>query len=141
MNTKKKVMSTKNIRKKYWVNFEKKLVATKGKNELIKYCQITHQSLLDAMEKASPPDCEEMMAEIERGLYMTSDDDGNFEVREELRVKNGYFFRNSKIFLKFSSNLVEMLPEFIVHLLEVTWTGKMNQLERKQNEKISGRTP
>ena len=43
--------------------------------------QVTHQSLLDQMERASPSDCEEMMAEIERGLYMFSDDGERFEVR------------------------------------------------------------
>ena len=41
--------------------------------------QVMHQSKLDAMEKASPSDCEEIMAEIERAMYMTSNDDGKFE--------------------------------------------------------------
>ena len=43
--------------------------------------QVSHQNLLDLMERASPSDCEEMMAEIERGLYMFSDDGEKFEVR------------------------------------------------------------
>lgn len=43
--------------------------------------QVAHQSLLDDMERASPSDCEEIMAEIERGMYMFSEDGEKFEVR------------------------------------------------------------
>ena len=42
--------------------------------------QVSHQSLLDAMDSASPPDCENVMAEIERGMYMYSEDGDKFEV-------------------------------------------------------------
>ena len=43
--------------------------------------QVNHQALLDRMEKTSPPDCEEMLAEIERGMYMVTCDGGDeFEV-------------------------------------------------------------
>ena len=42
--------------------------------------QVQHQVKLDRMEKMSPPDCEEMLAEIERGLYMVTCDGDEFEV-------------------------------------------------------------
>ena len=42
--------------------------------------QVSHQSLLDAMDSASPSDCENVMAEIERGMYMYSEDGEKFEV-------------------------------------------------------------
>ena len=47
--------------------------------------QVQHQTLLDKMEKASPPDCEEMLAEIERGMYMVTCDDDEHEVMFKLK--------------------------------------------------------
>ena len=57
--------------------------------------QVSHQTLLNLMERASPSDCEELMAEVELGLYMFSDDGEKFEVSRN----NGPFFLINRTFI------------------------------------------
>ena len=58
--------------------------------------QVQHQTLLDKMERASSPDCEEMLAEIERGMYMVTCDDDEFEVNL-LDLRNFFEFQNISV--------------------------------------------
>ena len=42
--------------------------------------QVKHSHLLEQLEKAGESDCEQLLATLERGLYMVSDEDDKFEV-------------------------------------------------------------
>ena len=42
--------------------------------------QVKHSHLLEQLEKAGESDCEELLATLERGLYMVSDEDDKFQV-------------------------------------------------------------
>ena len=66
--------------------------------------QVEHQTILDRLEKTSPPDCEELLAEIERGLYMVTCDDDEFEVKKCVFCLNHYYIISNYVKICLASN-------------------------------------